>query len=176
VNRRRLGVLVNPVEAGGRQLRADPGISFLVMAEEDVLVSDDVLGFMSWANRYLAPMSRVVCACADSRAPAGADPAEVVLGRSFCSLVWGTWRDRWFDVIEPTWDRDYSRGGWDCNLRNNVLSERRLLAAWPAASRSRHIGELQGVHARWWNFNDWYAPTFAEHRGVLAYRLAGLPR
>jgi hypothetical protein len=175
VNQRRLGVLVNPVVAGGRQLRADPGIEFLVMAEEDVLVSDDVLCFMSWTSRRLAGLRRVLCACADSRAAAGADPAEVVLGRTFCSLVWGTWRDRWLEVIEPTWDGDYSRGGWDLNLRNHVLAERRMLAAWPAASRSRHIGETQGVHATWWNFGDWYAPTFAEHRGVTAYRLAGLP-
>jgi hypothetical protein len=175
LNSRRLGVLVNPVESGTRQLQSDPGITFLVMAEEDVLVSDDVLLFMGWASRQLAGLRRVLCACAYSRA-AEADPAEVVLGRYFSSLVWGAWRDRWFDVLEPTWDRDYSNGGWDCNLRDNVLPGRKLLAAWPAASRSRHIGEEGGVHARPWNLGQWDAPTFAERRGVIGYRLAGQPR
>lgn len=152
-NGHRLGVLGNPAEAVNGVFLGYPGVEFVVLAEEDVVVSCDVLDYMRWAaSRYRRDQS-VALVCAMPRFH-GTDP-HIVRRYPYMSgnLIWGTWRDRWEKLIYPTWDRDYSTGdseqsgsGWDFNLDWRVLPRNGLCSVAPDMSRSQHIGEFEGEH------------------------------
>ena len=112
VNTRHLGVSVNPVESGTAVFREHPDVDFIVMAEEDLVVADDTLRYLTWANETFRDTPSVLIACAHSpdNPDPDADPAAVVLLPRFRCWIWGTWRDRWFNTLAPAWDRNYSHG------------------------------------------------------------------
>jgi hypothetical protein len=115
-----------------------------------------------------------VCAHTAENTPADADETAVHLLPRFRTWVWGTWRDRWFDVAVPTWDRDYSSGnpsGYDWNLDLRVVPERDMRCVFPLASRSQNIGKFEGVHAQPGEFDATQDPSFREKRGKVSYRL-----
>lgn len=167
LNPQRRGVLSNPWHALDT---AFADADFVVLAEDDVLVSDDTLEFFTWAAQEFRD-ERVLGVCANTQAatcPPGAEQV-VELNQRLCPLVWGTWADRWRDVLRDTWDHDYSSGtptqpqsGWDWHI--NL----RLLAGWrtatPLASRSDHIGQYGGTHMRPADFPASVSPTFLAHR------------
>jgi hypothetical protein len=172
------GVLVNPVESVSAVFREQPSVDFVILAEEDVIVSTDVLEYFTWAQQYRnAPNMLLVCSHPLLRYKPVPDPRphEVRTFCGFCPLVWGTWRDRWEMFIEPTWDRDYSSGGpndsgWDWNLmRLMALSRKRALV--PGQSRSQHIGEEGGVHCLPAWFADTVDPYFRESVQSCAYEV-----
>lgn len=175
-NPEQLGVSVNPVESGSRILDEDPGAKFLIAMDEDMLLSDDLLRYMEWAATKFEDDETVfgVCAHTAENTPADADPAAVQLLPRFRTWVWGTWRDRWFDVAVPTWDRDYSTGnpsGYDWHLDLRVVPERGLRCVFPLASRSQDTGKFEGVHAQPADFDRFQDPSFREKRGKVEYRL-----
>ena len=177
-NEERLGVLVNPVESGSRILNFDRDAKFLIAMDEDMLLSDDLLRYFEWAATRFEDDPTVfgVCAHTAENARADADPELVQLLPRFRTWVWGTWRDRWFDVAVPTWDRDYSSGnpsGYDWNLDLRVIPERGLRCVFPAASRSQDIGQFEGVHASPADFHRFQDPSFRRARGKVEYRLVG---
>jgi hypothetical protein len=178
VNDPPLTVEVNPAESVTAAFREFPGVGFAVLAEEDLVVSDDVLEYMRWASREFRDDKQVAIVCAQPRAE-GSDPA-VVRSYPFFSAVWiwGTWRDRWFDVIEPTWDRDYSsgdaeqpKGGWDYNLDYRVLPRNGLVSVAPDMARAQNIGQYEGVHAAPGDFPATQLASFREHNPPTGYRL-----
>ena len=101
----RLGVLVNPVESVSWAFRSYPEADFVVIAEEDVVVASDILEYFQWAQRFRYDESvGVVCAHRPQGTTVAQPRTDAVLrvpGFS-CPLLWGTWRDRWEDFIEPT--------------------------------------------------------------------------
>lgn len=152
-NERRLGVLENPYQ--GLKLAFNSGAEYVVLAEDDVLVSRDVLAYHAWAAQEFAPWNRQtpppLAVCSHQMEQRG-DEYGVLRSGKFDPLVWGTWAEAWREVIEPTWDHDYSSGpgggqqaGWDWNI-NRQLTERGLTVVKPAQSRSQHIGEHGGTH------------------------------
>lgn len=152
-NPRRLGVLVNPAEAVNGVFRDYPEVRFVVLAEEDVIVSSDTMRYMRWAATEFENDQSVGLVCAMPRFH-GDDP-HIVRRYPYMSgnLVWGTWRDRWEKLIYPTWDRDYSTGdseqsgaGWDYNLDWRILPRNGLCSVAPDMSRSQHIGKFEGEH------------------------------
>jgi hypothetical protein len=150
------GVLVNPVESVSAVFRERPDVDFVILAEEDVVVSSDVLEYFAWAQRFRDdPGTCTVCAHRPQETTVAAPREDAVvrmLGYS-SPLVWGTWRDRWEDFICPTWDRDYRANGWDYNLvRLSRLSGRHCV--FPEQNRSQHIGKEGGVHS---------TPAYFEH-------------
>ena len=173
LNPTRLGVLENPyvhldaLFAGGH--------GFVVRAEDDLLVADDVLELFAHVAGAYAGEPSVATAHAFSPGPAGAPVAELVRGPDFCPWVWGTWKDRWDDLLGPTWDRDYStyngspgfETGWDWNLNTRVFPARGLRAVAPSASRVRNIGE-HGEHGTPDDLVP--APSFAAHVGPQRFR------
>lgn len=171
VNPRRLGVLENPYRALNSAFSA--GYEFAVLAEDDIVVSDDVLEFFEWALplHRTYPRTLVVNAWSDHVDP-GDDPgfaSRVMFGGRFSPLVWGTWKSRWDSYIEPTWDHDYSTGtpdghqaGWDWNL-NRVIEKNEFLVARCQLSRSDHIGEFGGTHMLPANFSASQSPSFNPH-------------
>ena len=189
VNPKQLGVSVNPVESGTAVLREHPDVDYLVMAEEDLIVADDTLRYLSWADETFRDNPEVLIACAHSpdNPTADADPAAVVLMQRFRCWIWATWRDRWFDVLEPTWDRAYYTGniatgqqsGFDWNIDLRVLhghdphtNGQKYLCALPLAARSQNIGRFEGVHANPTVFEGTLNPSFREKFGETGYRVA----
>jgi hypothetical protein len=173
VNPVRLGVLENPYVHLEALFGA--GYGFVVRAEDDLLVADDVLELFAHVATTYAEEPAVATAHAFSPGPVGPGPGELGREGAFCPWVWGTWRDRWLDLLGPTWDRDYStyngspgfETGWDWNLNTRVFPAHGLCAVAPAVSRVRNIGEV-GEHGTPADLVA--APTFAAHVPPQRYR------
>jgi hypothetical protein len=137
----RLGVLNAPFQAS----------TFVLLAEEDVIVSDDVIEYATALARRHADDSDVLAVLAHTWRESG-EPERYFPSQQFHPLIWGTWRDRWQDIIAPTWDHDYSTGpgggveaGWDWNF-GRVCRERGMWFLEPEQSRAQHIGQHEGAH------------------------------
>lgn len=141
--------------------------SFIVRAEDDLVVSTDILTYfqsMSISYKFKpevatvhgfrqfksedSPVSTVGFVLAN---PQGLDKTK---HSGFNPLVWGTWGDRWFSYIRETWDQTYStftdrpmlESGWDWNLRERVLPSFSKKVILPSISKVENIGEV-GVHS-----------------------------
>jgi hypothetical protein len=178
LNPTRLGVLENPYAHLDALFRAGHG--FVLRAEDDLLVADDVLELFGHVASTYADDPSVATAHAFSPDPVSASAPspgadELVRSSAFCPWVWGTWRDRWLGLVGPTWDRDYStynvepgfETGWDWNLNTRVFPAQGLCAVAPAVSRVQNIGEV-GEHGTPDDLVP--APTFVAHQPPLRYR------
>ena len=173
VNPTRLGVLENPYVHLDALFSA--GHSFVVRTEDDLLVADDVLELFAHVAETYAEVPSVATAHAFSPDPSGAPSGELVRDDAFCPWVWGTWRDRWTDLLGPTWDRDYStwnvspgfETGWDWNLNTRVFPAHGLGAVAPAVSRVQNIGEV-GEHGTPADLVP--APSYVAHQPPQRYR------
>lgn len=169
LNPSRRGVLDNPWHALNSAFQ---DAEFVVLAEDDIVVSDDILEYFTWAAHTLRD-EHILAICAWS--PARTCPPEqtqlILRQQWFNPLVWGTWRDRWTTVLRDTWDHHYSSGtteapqsGWDWNINLRVI----VAGAWdvvaPLASRTTHIGERGGTHTTPESFPASMAATFTAHR------------
>lgn len=140
---RHLGCLANTRQA--MRLAFDRGAEFAVCAEEDLLVSTDVLEYLGWARDTYRADCDVATVCAHSlRTDHGGD-GEVVRSAWFNPLVWGTWKDRWDGFIEPGWgpylgNTEGNTESWDNNLRVQMNAAGRQ-GIFPVRSRSLHIGQ-----------------------------------
>lgn len=173
LNPTRLGVLENPYVHLDALFAA--GYGFAVRAEDDLVVADDVLELFAHVATAYADDASVATAHAFSADPPDSAPEELGRTAAFCPWVWGTWRDRWLNLLGPTWDRDYStyndspgfETGWDWNLDTRVFPAHRLCAVAPAVSRVRNIGEV-GEHGTPADLVP--APSFAAHQPPQRYR------
>jgi len=175
LNPHRRGVLSNPWHA--LDTAFTEGADFVVLAEDDVMVSDDVLEYFTYASAAFRT-DHVLGICANSNATTCSPADEGLLRRTKAinPLVWGTWADRWTGVLRDTWDHSYSSGtpdapqsGWDWNIALRVIQDWTVIA--PYASRSTHIGEYGGTHCTVAQFPDTVAPTFNPCRPRTTYRL-----
>lgn len=162
-NTSRMGVLRNPWSAFESAFAL--GAWFVLLVEEDVLVSPDVLEYFDRTAQIFAEQKAALAVCGSYFGEAGA-PMEIYLAQDFCPLTWGTWSDRWRSVLRDTWDHDYSTGnqdgseaGWDWNIRRRIIPERQMACVFPRVSRSLHIGK-HGVHMRPEDFAASQAPSF----------------
>lgn len=159
-NETKQGVLVNPFNA--LSWGFDSGKEFVILAEDDIEVSQDVLSYFAWASEEFKYDQSIltVNAWADTAVPTHDDQySEVVPDSHFSPLIWGTWKDRWDEVLQPTWDKDYSFRGWDWHI-NDIIKERSLYTVRPSVSRSNHIGKFNGTHMMPDNFNDSQSASF----------------
>lgn len=143
------GVLLNPWVAIDSAFES--GADFVVLAEDDVAVSQDTLEFFEWAAEEYEKAANVLCVNAFSRIGEG-KANQVSRSSTFSPLVWGIWRDRWQTHLRDTWDKDYSSGnpdgseaGWDWNI-NRIMAQKDLFAIRPLLSRSDHLGQFDGTH------------------------------
>jgi hypothetical protein len=165
---------------------SDPAVSFAVIAEEDILPADDALEFLSWGRDEFADDPAVLVVNAHSRCGQGwdgpgvkddpdADPALVRLLPYFNQWGWGTWRDRWEDVLLPDWDYDGTSGtqgfdgGHDWNIA--IRTMRGHVAATPDASRTQHIGDLEAWAATAETLSWSKAASFREHREPVTFEV-----
>lgn len=169
VNTERLGVAENPYRHLGELF--GHGYEFVVRAEDDLVVADDILAWFAHVATAYAGQAEVATAHAFTDVTKPGDPAGHARTPEFCPWVWGTWRDRWDEVIGPTWDRDYStwnespgfESGWDWNLNTRVFPARGLVALAPLVSRVDNIGVV-GAHGTAENLRR--APSFRRHHAA----------
>lgn len=147
---------------------------FVVRAEDDLLVSSDILEYFAWADETYRLNKQVASVHGFNHHDLGADD-EVQLCEHFNPLIWGTWQDRWRTVIGPTWDHNYStfnerpgfQAGWDWNLNTRIYPQRDLRALYPLSSRVDNIG-LHGTHSTPENYRT--SASFKKERESLTYR------
>lgn len=164
----------------------DPATGFVIFGEEDALPADDVIELVAWEREQCEANPEVLLVNAHSRCGAGwdgpmlrdnpaADPSAVRLAEYFNPWIWGTWRRQWQDVILPQWDwhgTTGSRGwdnGYDWNLALRVMKG--YLAPVPDASRSEHIGEIEGLYATPASLAFARAASFRAHRDPVEFRM-----
>jgi len=173
INSEKLGVLVNPWTAINTAFE-DNDADFVVLAEDDVVVSQDTLEFFEWASEEYATATNVLCLNAFSQIGGGRSN-QLMKHSNFSPLIWGVWRDRWENILRDSWDKDYSSGnedgseaGWDWNI-NRILQEQNLTIIKPLQSRSDHIGELLGTHMTPDLFEASRGIDFSQIRGRQRY-------
>jgi len=148
-----LGIVKNTAQAFEAAFHL--GARLGVMAEEDLVVSTDILDYLHWAAETYQDDSQVAAVCSHVKASKGGDPHHAVRVPWFNPLVCGTWKDRWENVWKPGW-RNWEAGApdnsaWDNNLRN-VIGAAAKVSVFPALSRVLHVGE----------FSTTYGPTLSE--------------
>lgn len=150
-NEKRLGVLVNPREGLNLAFTDAMEKEFVVLAEEDLLPSVDVLNYFNHVSEKYRNHEDVLMACVN---PISIDfpPGSVRKMQVFSAWIWGTWTDRW-PLIHSTWDSDYSSGGqsssgWDWNLHLRVLPQNNKVAVFPDIPLVDNLGQFLGAHAQ----------------------------
>ncbi len=172
VNETKQGVLVNPWNAFENAFSA--GADFVVLAEDDVIVSQDTLEFFEWTSIEYQTNYNVLTVCSFSDVGASKDN-QLARRIKFSPLVWGVWRDRWYNILRDTWDKDYSTGkpdgseaGWDWNI-NRILIANNYSVISPLNSRSDHIGLDNGTHTTPESFPSSRGAGFSLVRGKQRY-------
>jgi hypothetical protein len=141
---------------------------FVILAEDDILPSTDLLEYFSFLQRKYRDDESVAVISANYEFE-GYSPYSVSKVDIFRGQIWGTWKDRWEKYIKDTWDFDYSTGvddgpsGWDWNLTLRVLPQNNLKTVVPHSSRSQHIG-VNGLHCGPEMFDSTQMKSFKIHR------------
>jgi hypothetical protein len=171
VNERVLGVLHHPF-VGFSELFLEH--DFVVRAEDDLVVSDDILEYFTWAEKHYRNTKFVATINAFSKGRSEHDCYVIPYSR-FNPWVWGTWRSVWDMVFAPLWDHDYSTfsgtpgfmSGWDWNIDVRIFPRYGFEAIYPMNSRVQNIGEW-GVHGTPDNLQR--AQVFKHTYGEQEYR------
>ena len=169
VNDERRGVRANPHHALSAAFAT--GAGFVVLCEEDIVVGDDVLELFDAVPDD--PATLAVCAFSRLAAP---QPDDVVADTDFSAWVWGTWADRWHDLLDPQWfgaaraPWDGAGAGWDFGVERIAAAAGKRFVG-PLASRSDNIGAEGGVHALPEEFEESRATTFVAQREPRCLRL-----
>ncbi len=171
VNGQREGVLVNPWKALDCAFIAN---DFVILAEEDVIVSSDILEYFE-EQRIEYTWNDALGVCAYSGREVG-DPSKVHLSLDFSVLLWGTWYHNWRNYIRDAWDKDYStnngmfgvEAGWDWELAR-LAKRLNKPFVHPEVSRSKHIGEFGGMHTTPETHRALRCPTFQLSRDPVDY-------
>lgn len=113
------------------------GAEFVIAAEDDVLVSHDLLEYMTAMASFYAGDKSVLAVTAWQDNPPG--PLDEVRRVQWFwgGACWGMWRDRWDDV-SPGWPP--SGKGYDGYLWKICEAQQRVTIQ-PLATRCKNIGE-----------------------------------
>ena len=138
---------------------------FVILAEDDICVSKDVLEYFDVAEDLFFEDDSVAIISANTKWHTD-DPTKIVREQAFNGLVWGTWTKYWEEYFKDTWDFNYSSGkgtssGWDWNITLRVLPANNLFSIHPHVSRSQHIG-IEGLHCSPDIFDLTQSPSFKE--------------
>ncbi len=173
INPELYGVLHHPW-VGFEELFKD--FSFVVRAEDDLRVSDDILDYFTWAELTFRRTPEVATIHGYQERPGSTSEGGVEVLPKFNPLVWGTWDTVWAEVMRDTWDHDYStfngspghQAGWDWNLNTRIFPELGLKGVYPRMSRVDNIG-VWGTHSHPGNWST--AETFRDAYGVHDYHV-----
>lgn len=112
------------------------GEDFVVLGEDDVVVSTDILEFFDHCSRTYADDPTIMAVCAWSRA--ASNRFAYLYRGQFASTIWGTWRDKWEKLMHQQWTEESP--GWDFNMQE-LLKVYSMQCIRPEVSRSQHIGK-----------------------------------
>lgn len=155
-------VIVNEHQLGNDQnMRAAvetgfaTGTEFVIAAEDDVLVSADLLEYMLAIRDRYADDQQVLAVTAWQDQPPG--PLDEVrrAGWFWGGACWGMWRDRW-DEVKDGWPP--SGSGYDSHLWGVCRAQSRVTIQ-PMATRCKNIGEY-GVNTQGGFEPTWEAQQF----------------
>ncbi len=145
-NEIRLGVLTNPHHAISKMFEF--GYDRVIVTEEDIIVSRDILEYFSWAGDLADKHSDILGTCAFSP-QGGVSPGEAFISRHFDPLCWSPKKSFWEETLRQNWfsaakSPDGQGVGWDWGVNRTTKS---LNGYWvtPSMSRSDHIG-VYGEH------------------------------
>lgn len=173
LNEWRFGVLHNPWAALDTAFYN--GSDFAVLAEDDIIVSTDTVEYFTAASNMYSP-DETLGVSAFTTSPSG-DSGKMLRVPTFGGLVWGVWRQSWYDHLRDTWDHDYSthngipgeQSGWDWNINMRIMPKLGKNFISPEVSRSRHIGRY-GVHIQTKDFDVTSpSPSFIAERPKVDY-------
>lgn len=171
VNSYRYGVMENPFQALSWGFQA---ADFVILAEEDLIVSSDSLEYFQWASEaYNSKEALGVC----SFTTEANSPEITKLEEAFDVWVWGTWKESWETYLRDSWDHDYStnngipgqQAGWDWNI-SRLTKSLHLPFVRPCSSRSQHIGKYDGQHMIPSEFEFHNSSSFQLDRPITEYR------
>lgn len=157
LNDKKNGVLHNPWVA--MDTAFSDGCDFAVLAEDDIIVSSDIAEYFTALFGMFSPVDTLGVSAYSSLA--SGDPARVLRIPHFWGLLWGVWKESWYDHLRDTWDHDYSthngipgvESGWDWNINTRIMPDLGKSFIAPEVSRSRHIGRY-GEHVRPQDFEN----------------------
>lgn len=176
VNPNRLGVMTNPFF--GINATFDKGYHRLVIWEDDVIPSTDVLEYFDWALTEVesSPCGTVLGACAFSSQTVTNIRPDASLAwyrNKFDPLGWGITYGEWKRHVEPWWfeaaqgNSDGSEHGWDWGM-NRITERSGLKWITPSESRSDHIG-VYGTHMTPEIYHTRRGVEFVRDRPSLSY-------
>jgi hypothetical protein len=128
---------------------------YVVLAEADMIVSDDILELHTWARDTYEYDSRTLALVAGRGQEAASDDPAAVVPDWRIGWCWGSWTDRW-DYIGPDWDLDWQPGGhfareWDTRISDYWCREQGHRTLIPALSRVQHVGVEDGINSYKWD-------------------------
>lgn len=159
VNPKRFGALSNPWHAMSNGFLE--GADFVVLGEDDSVVSPDVMDFFSWSAKEYKGDKDIFAICSFNHKTNG-KVDEVYRKPYFASVVWGMWKDRWDDEVKGEWNHHYLNMGWDWDFVNRLMNGRSCI--FPCVSRSQHIGKLGGTHMPPDQFEDLQADKYVQNK------------
>lgn len=125
---------------------------FVLMIEDDVIISDDALSYIEWASEvYQSDSSvRTVGLWGHDRGykigtPLATNESGRVMRQNyFTCWGWGTWKDRW-EEMSANWTTgdDSHDSSWDVIVSSFLNGRYEIL---PSISRAYNCGELNGTH------------------------------
>lgn len=125
---------------------------FVLMIEDDIIISDDALMYIEWASeKYKDDTSVRTVSLWKSKdgwefnGPLRKSEFFRVSEQVwFTCWGWGTWKDRW-EEISSTWTTgsDHHDTSWDVIMYSHLGSRKEVV---PAISRAYNCGELGGTH------------------------------
>lgn len=141
------------------------GADFVIAAEDDVLVSSDLLEYMLAMRDACAEDKSVLAVTAWQDAAPGPPDEVQRVAWFFGGACWGIWRDR-FDEVRDGWPpsgRGYDRHLWEtCQRTGRVCIQ-------PAATRCKNIGET-GTGGTWSFRETWERQQFSPDIPPQSYR------
>lgn len=123
---------------------------FVLMIEDDVVISDDALMYIEWAaqqHKDDKPVRTIGLwgqECNPTLPLSEQDYGKTTRQNFFTCWGWGTWRDRWDEML-ATWTtgNDSINTSWDVIVSSHLGDRYEIL---PYISRAYNCGEHNGTH------------------------------
>jgi hypothetical protein len=125
---------------------------FVLMLEDDIIISDDALMYVEWAaGQYKDDKSvRTIGLWGHDKGYSlpnklqETDLGKVMKQNYFTCWGWGTWADRW-EEMSSTWTtgNDSHNTSWDVIMSSHLGDRVEIL---PSISRAYNCGEFKGTH------------------------------
>lgn len=132
---------------------------FLIIFEDDIIPSRDCLQYFEWAKEEYKndpDVLNIGTFTDDIHGVAGMkNMYETKKYEKFTSQGWGTWINRWENIIKPNWE-DMEKEGypdwftWDVRMDRKIRGNR--VEVRPILGRTNNIGKENGLHSETvWN-------------------------